>query len=153
VLPTLPPPIPPAPVTTPAAPTAPAPAPPAAPAPETKPAATASPETAIREMLARYESALEARSLEALKRIWPTLGGSQESSIRNEFEQARRINVDLVDPHISVSGGSATVTFVRHYELLPKGGPPQRADTPATMTLRRTDGGWAIDSIRFGPAR
>jgi ketosteroid isomerase-like protein len=91
--------------------------------------------------------------MEALKRIWPSLGGTQQSAIRNEFEHARRIDVDLVDPHISVSGATATVTFVRHYELLPVGGPLQRADTPATMTLRRTDGGWVIDQLRFGPPR
>jgi ketosteroid isomerase-like protein len=104
-------------------------------------------------VLTRYESALEARSLEALRRIWPTLAGSQQSSIRNEFEQARGIEVDVVDPQIAVAGNAATVTFVRHYELLPKNGPPQRADRSATMTLRRTDGGWVIEQIRFGAAR
>ena len=130
----------------------PAATPPAQPAPNTAPP-TPSPESLIRDVLTRYESALEARSLEALRRIWPTLAGSQQSSIRNEFEQARGIEVDVVDPQIAVAGNAATVTFVRHYELLPKNGPPQRADRAATMTLRRTDGGWVIEQIRFGAAR
>jgi hypothetical protein len=127
--------------------------PPAQPAPTPAPAAP-SPESLIQDVLARYESALEARSLDALKRIWPSLGGNQQSSIRAEFEQARSIEVDIVNPQTFVSGTSATVTFVRHYEFQPKNGPPQRADTLATMTLRRTDaGGWVIEQIQFGAAR
>jgi serine/threonine protein kinase/tetratricopeptide (TPR) repeat protein len=155
--PTVPAPVP-APVVPPSAPaTAPPPAaapasPLAQPAPDPA-AANAAAESAVRDVLGRYELALESRSMEALKRIWPSLGGTQQSAIRNEFEHARRIDVDLVDPHISVSGATATVTFVRHYELLPVGGPLQRADTPATMTLRRTDGGWVIDQLRFGSPR
>ena len=113
-----------------------------------------SPESLIREVLARYESALEARSLEALRRIWPTLASSQQSSFRDQFEQASSIGVDILNPQISVSGASATVTFLRHYEFVPKNGTPLRADTPATMTLRRTDGGgWVIEQIQFGAAR
>jgi hypothetical protein len=91
--------------------------------------------------------------MEALKRIWPTLGGAQQAAIRSEFEHARRIDVEVVDPNISVSGASATVTFVRRYGLLPEGGPLQRADTPGTMTLRRTNAGWVIDQLRFSSPR
>ena len=88
-----------------------------------------------------------------LKRIWPSLGGAQQAAIRTEFEHASRIEVDIVDPRISVSGATATVTFLRHYELLTVDRQLQRADRPTTMTLRRTDGGWVIEQIRFGPAR
>ena len=139
-----------------AAPAAPAPTTPSQPAPDPAvavAAANAAAEPAIRDVLSRYELALESRSMEALKRVWPTLGGTQQALIRAEFEHARRIDVELVDPHISVSGASATVTLTRHYELLPAGGPLQRADTPTTMTLRRTNAGWVIDDVRFGPPR
>jgi SnoaL-like domain len=126
--------------------------PPAQPVPNTPPAP--SPESLIRDVLARYESALEARSLDALKRIWPSLAGVQQSSFRDQFEQASSIEVDIVGPQISVTGASATVTFLRHYEFLPKNGTPLRAVTPATMTLRRADGGgWVIVQIQFGAAR
>ncbi len=130
--------------------------PPVSPPPQPAPnpaAANAAAESAIRELLTRYELALETRSMESLKRIWPGLAGTQQSLIRTEFERARRIDVEIVDPQISVAGGSASVTFLRHYELLPAGGQLLRADSPATMTVRRTDGGWVIDQLRFGPAR
>ena len=148
-------PVPPPPVVTPPSPTSPAPTapPPAAQPPPSAPASAQSQEGAIRELLTRYELALESRSLEALKRIWPSLGGAQQSAIRNEFQHASRIDVDLVDPHISVNGAAATVTFVRHYELLTVDRQIRRADTPTTMTLRRTDSGWVIDQIRFTAAR
>ena len=148
----------------PAAATVPVPAPPApapAPAPaqpaSTPPAiapppATPAPEVAIREVLTRYELALESRSMEALKRIWPTLGGAQQSAIRNEFDHANRIDVEILEPRISVNGATATALFLRHYELQTTDRQTRRADTPATMTLRRTDSGWVIEQIRFdGP--
>ena len=140
------------------APPQPTPAPAPAPVQPAPPPATAappapSPDAAIREVLTRYELALEGRSMEALKRIWPTLGGAQEGRIRNEFDYASRINVDILDPRISVNGTTATVLFLRHYELLTTDRQTRRADTPATMTLRRTDSGWVIDQIRFDAAR
>jgi hypothetical protein len=152
--PQLPAPLPPA--SAPAPPSAPAATPPAQPAPDpavAAAAAAAAAQNAIREVLSRYEQALESRSIEALKRLWPSLGGAQQTTIRTGFEHARRIEVDIVDPHITVSGASATATFLRHYEVLTDDRQLQRADTPTTVTLRRTDGGWVIEQIRFGPAR
>jgi hypothetical protein len=130
------------------APPQPVPTPPATAAPP----ATPSPDVAIREVLTRYELALESRSMEALKRIWPTLGGAQQARIRDEFDHANRIEVDILEPRISVNGATATALFLRHYELQTTDRQTRRADTPATMTLRRTDSGWVIEQIRFdGP--
>jgi hypothetical protein len=126
---------------------------PAATAADKAAAATAQAEGAIRDLLSRYEAALEARSIDALRRVWPSLGGTQLNAQRQQFEQARRIEVDIVDPQIAVAGNAGTVLFVRHFEVLPVGGDLQRADTPATMTVRRTDAGWLIDSIRFAQSR
>ncbi len=154
--PQLPSPLPPAPAPAPAAPSAPAATPPAQPAPDpavAAAAASAAAQSAIRELLSRYEQALESRSIEALKRIWPSLGGTQQTTIRTGFEHASRIEVDIVDPRITVSGATATVTFLRHYEVLTDDRQLQRADRNTTMTLIRTDGGWVIEQIRFGPAR
>jgi tetratricopeptide (TPR) repeat protein len=144
------------PASAPAPPSAPAATPPAQPAPDpavAAAAAAAAAQNAIREVLSRYEQALESRSIEALKRIWPSLGGTQQTTIRTGFEHASRIEVDIVDPRITVSGATATVTFLRHYEVLTDDRQLQRADRNTTMTLIRTDGGWVIEQIRFGPVR
>lgn len=107
----------------------------------------------IAELLVRYEAALEGRSLTALKRLWPGLSGSQESAMRNEFQHASRIDVEITSPRIDVAGGTATVTFVRVYQLLTTDGQRPSSRSVATMTLRRTGAGWVIDQLRFDPLR
>jgi serine/threonine-protein kinase len=135
------------------------PIPPAAPLPKTPPPSPApapaepTAESLIAEVLVRYEAALESRSLPALKRLWPGLSGGQESAIRNEFEHASRIDVDIASPRIDVAGGTATVTFMRVYRLLTTDGQRPSSRSVATMTLRRTPSGWVIDQLRFDPLR
>jgi hypothetical protein len=137
----------------------PVPAPPP-PKPAAQPAPAQSPEppppsdqSLIAELLTRYESALEDRSLSALKRLWPGLGGAQESAIRNEFQHASRIEVEIASPRIEVTGGTASATFLRRYGLVTTDGQRLNSQSTTTMTLRRTAAGWVIDQIRFEPLR
>ena len=135
--------------------TSPLPSAPPKPAPAPTPAAPAepSPENQIADVLERYKSALESQSLTALKRVWPSLGGSQESAIRNEFQHASRIEVDIASPRIDVAGASATVTFTRRYDLVTTDGQRLNSQTLTTMSFRRTPAGWVIDRVRFEPVR
>jgi hypothetical protein len=140
---------------------APAPGPPAAPpAVSTPPRAPAAserrsvdPQEAIRRALQQYSAALEARSLPALKQIWPGLGGAQERAIKTEFNNARRISVTLDSPSIDVSGDTATVVATRHYSLATVDGHELRSDARSTFQLRAAEGGWVIESVRFEAAR
>jgi serine/threonine-protein kinase len=144
-LPTVTPPAPPPPVQqpapTPAAQPQPAPAEPAAPA--------ALPPSGVIDVLNRYKAALENRNLEALKRLWPGLGGAQESAIRYEFQNATRIDVDIMSPQIAINGTNATVTFTRGYQLHTKDGQRLRTETRTTMSLQRSGNAWVIEHIRF----
>ena len=100
-------------------------------------------------MVRRYAQALESRNVEALKRVWPTLQGAQEEAVRKEFLHARRIEVDIDDTNIAVSGTTGTVTFTRRYRLSTVDG--QRLDTNSrtTMSVRRAGNEWVIDRVRF----
>jgi hypothetical protein len=109
------------------------------------------PEQAIRDLLARYESALESRSLDALRRLWPGLAGAQQTAISNEFRHASRIDVEIRDPRISVSGATGTVTFTRRYEMQTVEGQRLRTDTRTTMMVRRDGNVWLIEDVRFEP--
>ena len=135
----------------------PAPAPPAASAPPRVPAAperrAADPQEAIRRALQQSSAALEARSLPALKQVWPGLGGAQERAIKVEFDNARRISVTLDSPRIQVSGDTATVVATRHYSLATVDGHELRSDARSTFQLRAAEGGWVIESVRFEAAR
>ena len=131
------------------------PPPPKAAAPPPKPAAPPEPsaDTLIGQLLTQYESALESRSLGALRRLWPGLGGSQETAIRNEFEHARSIDVEIVSPRIDVAGETAIATFTRRYALVTTDGQRLNSQSVTTMSLRRTGNGWTIDRVRFDPLR
>ena len=103
-------------------------------------------EAAVADVLARYESAVESRSLEAMRRIWP---GLNVVALRNEFEHASRISVEIVDPRITVSGDTATATFVRRYDIVTVERAPLHSESHATMDLRRSGNSWVIERIRF----
>jgi ketosteroid isomerase-like protein len=109
----------------------------------------ASPTAGVAALIEAYREALEARDLAALRRIWPGLSGLQLTAIRDEFEHAARIEVALIDPRITVSGATATVTATRRYELATVDGQRLRTDSRTTLTARRRGDAWVIEDIRF----
>ena len=131
----------------------PAPAPRPAPPPITAAEGTTSPAPAdaVRELVKRYEQAMESRSLDALKRIWPSIPRAQEDALRNEFRQARAIDMDVDDPNITVTGATAAVTFIRRYHLSTIDSQKLVRTSRTTMMVRRAGGEWLIESMRFEP--
>ena len=124
--------------------TAPAPVPPASPR---------STEEDIREVVRRYEQALESRSVEALRRIWPSLQGAQEQALRQEFSHARQIDVEIDNLAVAVNGNAATVTFVRRYQLATTDGQRLLTSSRTTMSLRRAANDWLIERVRYETIR
>jgi serine/threonine-protein kinase len=124
-----------------------------APPPLDLPARSPTAEERIQELLARYKSAMESRSLEDMRRVWPSLAGVQLDALRRQFQEAQSISVDVIDPHIQLSGPSATnatVTFLRHYVVTFAGqSKPEQSDSRTVMEVRRNGNAWVIDSIRF----
>jgi serine/threonine-protein kinase len=111
------------------------------------------PTSGITEVLDRYRAALEGRSLPSLKRLWPSLGGPQEAAILHEFENATRIDVEILNPQITVEGTSATVRFIRRYQLHTVDRQRLQTETRTTMNLQRIGATWTINQIRFEPVR
>jgi eukaryotic-like serine/threonine-protein kinase len=134
-----------------ASPPAPQPTPAIPPATPPPPTADARSDDDIRLVLERYVAALEARSLAALKRIWPALSGSQEQAIRTEFDNARSIDVELASPRITIAGDAATVVAVRHYRLEMRDGHRLQNDTRSTIVLKKNGNAWVIEQIRHEP--
>jgi hypothetical protein len=129
------------------------PAPAATPAPQRDAAPLAAAEDGLRDLLRRYEQALEARNIEALKRLWPTLQGAQEDAIRREFMHARRIAVGIENTDIKVSGQAATVTFVRRYQLSTVDGQNLLTNSRTTLSARHAGNEWVIERVRFEALR
>lgn len=132
---------------------APPPSPPSPPSTPSTPPPAPPPAAAVSAVLQAYRSALEARSLTALQRIWPGLRGAELDALRNEFEHSSRIEVDLLNPNITVDGDTATATFVRRYGLVTVDGQRLQTDNATTMTLTRSDGDWIITRLRFAAPR
>lgn len=87
--------------------------------------------------------------MEQLKRIWPSLKGASENGIRDNFQNATSISVEISNPQISVSGASGRVTFTRHYSLVMEDGKRPQSTNDAVMDVRRIGATWVIESIRF----
>jgi hypothetical protein len=130
-------------------PTAPAPQPTAPPPAATPVDAGPTPEERLLELLGHYKQALEARNLDQLKRWWPSLGGSSENAIRQEFQHASAITVVIEEPHITVTGNTGKISFVRRYSLVTVDGQRLQSTTRASMDVRRSGNTWVIDSLRF----
>lgn len=124
---------------------------PVAPAPVDAPAAVpaAVAQERIAALLDEYRQALEGKSLDQLKRIWPSLGGNAEAAIRQEFSHAASISVAIENPQITVTGASAQVRFVRDYSLVTVDGQHLQSTTHAVMDARKAAAGWVIGGIRF----
>ena len=147
------------PVTTSAPPAEPAPAsaaPPIPPAVRTPPPSSSAPaespkalEEGVRELIRRYEQALEARSADGLKRLWPSLSDSQEQAMRENFSHARRIDVEITGVDISVSGTTAVATFLRRYQVLTDDNQRPVTVSRTTLNARRNGGDWVIERVRF----
>jgi hypothetical protein len=122
--------------------------PPPAPPPET--ASTAGAEQRVTELLDRYKEALESRNIDQLKRIWPTMGATEEGAIRQDFQHASRIVVTIERPQVAVTGSTGRVSFVRNYNQTTIDGQRLRSTTSAVMDVRRSGTTWVIETIRFG---
>jgi hypothetical protein len=103
------------------------------------------------DLLRRYKAALEAKSLDQLKRIWPSLGGAAETGVRQDFQNASRISVDVSDVEASATGSTGRITFIRHYSLVTTDGQRPQSTSRAVMEVHRSGDAWLIDSIRFTP--
>ena len=130
--------------------------PPPAPAPATvqtqapPPAPERPAEEDIRLTVRQYVAALEGRDLAALKRIWPSISGSQEQALREDFDNARDIAVDIENERIEATGDSATVTCIRRYQVQTRDGHRLETRTRTVFSLRRNGPSpWIIDNIRF----
>jgi len=122
-----------------------------APAPPSQPSAealAAARDAAITDLLGRYKTAIESRSVDAVKRIWPGLPPREEGALRTEFQQSTSITVGILGTQITSTNESGSVTFVRHYEAVIDG---RRHETQsnATMQVRRSGTTWLIESVRF----
>ena len=102
---------------------------------------------AVLAVLDAYASAHQALDVEALQRVWPSLGGSQLAALRSSFAGAREIEVEITGCRVRAedSDGRATCRVRQAYR--PRHGSRQVDERQVTFQLRKIEGRWVIESL------
>ncbi len=130
--------------TVPLAPPARAPAPPAP-----TPTPTPDPAIRIRTLLGEYGAAVESRSVEAIRRVYPGLSPAQRREWEDFFRGVSAIEVELELTSLQVSGRSAVADLAGVYVFEdPATRRPRREDVAFQAQLREEGGRWRIVSLR-----
>ena len=124
-----------------------APARPPSPPPRTRPAPD--PAREIRALVAAYATALEARSLDAIRRVYPTLQPAQAREWEEFFNAVSDIDVELRVTGLEISGASANAQLAGVYSFTdPSSRRLKHENVGFTARLRRDGGTWLIESLR-----
>jgi Protein kinase domain len=134
-----------------------APAPPVAPAPvpaPTPPAKPPAPRPAdvpreIRDLIGQYASAIEARNLSGLQRVYPGMTGLQQRGWDQFFQLVRNIKADLSVTNLQVAGATADAQVSGTYSYLNTStGRAERQPVSFHATFQRDASQWRISQVR-----
>jgi hypothetical protein len=124
-------------------PVTPPPSPPPAPAPQPDP------RQQIRGVFAEYGAAIESRSVDAIRRVYPGLSAAQSHEWQEFFRGVREVDVELDVTALQVSGDSAAAQLAGVYVFDDPGTHRTRRENVAFQAqLRREGGRWRIASLR-----
>ena len=117
--------------------------------PETLSIPSSSPEKdAIRAALHRYKDAYESESVDELLKIWPSLSRDQRKALKQGFDKAQAVRVELDCGEPSVSGDSAQVKCAQSMRYTEKGKILPYQKVSVNILLKKATGGWLVDSVQ-----
>jgi tetratricopeptide (TPR) repeat protein len=133
---------------------------PAAPSPEATtsvPAVVATATAAVDGTRQRYEAAFEARSIEELRAVWPSMPRAVQKAVSDHFKDARSVVLDLqcqqpvfADLQRGQSGRRPTAVlscYEKREVLSPAGGVRVQTAEPVTIYLRAEGQVWVITDV------
>ncbi len=106
-------------------------------------------DAAVRAVVQRYAQAFERRDANALRQIWPNMGG-RYARYKSSFELASsiRMNVAIDSVQISTDEATATITGQVFQEYTPKGAKMNSRNDRAVFHLAKSNGVWVITDIK-----
>ena len=106
-------------------------------------------DAAVRAVVQRYAQAFERRDANALRQIWPNMGG-RYARYKSSFELASsiRMNVAIDSVQISTDEATAIITGQVFQEYTPKGGKMNSRNDRAVFHLAKSNGVWVITDIK-----
>ena len=125
--------------------------PPTPPAPAPQPERPQPPADAdlIRAVLQRFSEAYEARDVQRVAALWPTLTQEQLRRLADSFRVAVSIKQELrpvAEPNIR--GDQATIRCHRSLHYQDERGSQRPVEDEVTVTLRKRPGGWVIEALK-----
>ncbi len=102
---------------------------------------------AIASLLHRYRDAYEARSVEQLAALWPSIEPRRLANIERAFDQYRSLELKLSGCETRVDGSSATATCLVHQTAELAGGQSVENATETVFRLVLVAGDWVIDDL------
>ena len=102
---------------------------------------------AIEDTLNEYRRAYEARDIERLVRVYPSL--PNPAGVRTAFQEAREVLIGMSPPEVRIiSASEATATTRLNQSFVPRVGTRRVAPTrEVTFTLQKTGNRWLIASL------
>ena len=98
--------------------------------------------------LERYRQAFERRSMDELRRVWPTLTRQEQTSFQDFFKNARAVSMTLhVQGEPETSGDAVSVRASRSIQMTSERGREPAQENAVLIRLRRSGQEVTIESI------
>jgi hypothetical protein len=110
------------------------------------------PEDAVQAAIRRYAQAFELRDTDALRQVWPNLGGQYEG-YKDWFEKASsiRMRLNLESTTMGAGGATAIVKAQASREYTAAGSKTKSSKYSAIFHLAKLNGAWVIEEVELGP--
>ncbi|HXV60552.1 MAG TPA: protein kinase [Vicinamibacteria bacterium] len=125
----------------------PQPAPPPPPVSTTATPTREQEESAIRQVLANYERAIESKNLDLFRQVKPNLTADEEKGLRDSFTQVDSQAIEIAIASIVIEGDMATVTVSRRDTFVVRGRSENGNERQQRFVLSKTGDRWTIVSI------
>jgi hypothetical protein len=104
---------------------------------------------AVLALVKRYSQAFEQRNADALRQIWPNIG-KRYSGLKNSFESASSIKMQVQTESVSIApdGNTATVIAQVAQEYTPQGQKPRSAKGRTIFQFAKSNGSWVILDVQ-----
>lgn len=102
---------------------------------------------AIQNVIDRYAAAYEARDPQAVLKVWPDAPAKTIENISRSLAAARSVSMKVTNPHVAITGTTATATAQYSQQFTPRSGGMQRSSGAIGFKLRKNCRLWVIESV------
>lgn len=103
-------------------------------------------ERAIREAMSAYRQAYENRSIDQMRRVWPSIPAQVANSDQQTFRAASAIQLTLREKSMKVSGDTASAECDQTFQIT-AGGNKQTVSQSSAFSFQKKAGVWVIDRV------